>query len=253
MAWRNHSKVVQSGTFASMPTVAVSGQQYYVTDGPIGLWVYNGSIWVPFGATGKLTQIPAVSNFTAYNAGGRTTSWTDSKGGILGSLTDGANGRDFRPLVKSRPGSSYTFTVHMWPQLNSSNYPLMGLCWRLSSNGYISLLNVYTDSTGGCFIQTNDESANNTTTSPTYTNVATTTVAFTGFQAGAGLWLQLIDNGTNRSYLYSIDGQNFRKMKTDVTTTNHFTAAPDQIGIMVGNGPGANASCLCYFDSWVAA
>lgn len=247
-----NGEIIKEVAYSSLPAAAQKGRLIKCTDAPFE-YFDTGAALHPKGVTFPLTTPPLVAAFTAVNAGGRTTTNTDSKGGTLMSLADGINGRDWRLLKKTAPSAPYTLTVQLFPQLNASNYPVSGIAWRLASNGYISNLVVYCDSTGTCYMQENDETANNNTTSPTFTNSATTTVAFNGYQAGAGVWLRLQDDNTNRYFMYSIDGMNFRNFKTSVARANFFGSAPDEIAFLIGNGPGANTSNACFFSSWATA
>lgn len=236
------------GTYASRPTVALEGTTYYCTDSPI-YFIYTGGAWTQQGPTFALTAPPAVSAFTQRNAGGRTTTWSDYRGGILGTLSDGTSAEDLRTLCKSAPAAPYTITVHMLPLLGAAQYPLMGLCWRNSTSGNVEIFGLFGSSvTNVLYMNHRKVTASNNGTSPTYTLSTTGDALADHMGLGAGVWLQISDDNTNRIMRYSVDGQNYRTY-TAVTRTTFMT--PDEVGIYIGNGPGSNTLATCLFTSWV--
>lgn len=243
------SSINLRGTYAARPTAGIQGRIYFCTDSLLAFYD-DGSNWQPVGPNFPLTSTPAVSGFSAINAGGRATTASDSKGGILLSAANGVSADDYRLIKKAAPAAPYTLTVHFWPMLDYRNYSGAGILWRQSSNGSCTFFGVI-QNTGGAFL-TRNETASGTGASPTFTLSSDIVSASTNevIRYGAGVWLRLEDDNTNRKFHYSTDGQNWIQLAS-VLRTSFIT--PDEIGLWIAPtvvaGTGTQASA--FFDSWV--
>jgi hypothetical protein len=243
------------GTFASRPAPGTSGSIYLCTDGPLSFFD-DGTVWQPYLGSMPLVAVPLTSSFVAINAGGRSTTESDSKGGIFMNMTNGVAADDFRLIKKSSPGGAYTHTVHMIPTIQAVNFSGAGILWRQSSNGTCQFFGIFWDTavTGLVAVIIRTETASNTGASPTFTfssDVLAPTVLLQSMFS-LGIWLRQVDDGTtNRTWSYSLDGQNFVQL---ATTGRTVTITPDEIGLWVGNvnSAGGATQAQSFFDSWFA-
>ncbi len=240
------------GVFASRPAAGTAGAIYLVTDGPLSFYD-DGAAWHPLNFHSQYTSTPAVAGFTTYQAGGRSTTVSDSKGGILLAMTNGAAANDWRLITKATPGSSFTATAHLTPMLLDTNYSGAGICTRAAADGMctffgIALINQRPN------LMVRRETANNTSTSPTYSFAADILTLQDHFELsyGEGLWLRETEGSLgSRTWEYSLDGQNFILVCTQTISGSGMTA-PDQAGMWVGqiNSAGSAAQAIAFFDSW---
>lgn len=250
--------VVSSGAFGSRPAAGTAGRLYLASDAPL-LSYDNGSAWSNFQlGSPPLTVPPAVSTFTAINAGGRTTTSTDSYGGILMVATDGTTAEDYRLRKKTAPVAAYTFTVHMVPTLPEGNYPGAGICWRASATGntiFFGVLGYASTGFGGLSLMCRYCTASSAGASPTFTSSADK-VAIEGlpFAGTGGIWLRMIDDlATTRTFQISADGINFVTILSEARTTS---ITPDEIGLWIAPrvaSNGATTAATAWFNSYVAA
>lgn len=196
--------------------------------------------------------VPHLSTFQAINAGGRATIVKD-EGGILMQVTNGIAADDYRILKRPVPIPPYTFTVHVFPTLWNANYSGCGILWRQSSNGALQVWGVHSYNNAINLLCRN-ETANNTTASPTFTTSTDIGISPTNnvvSAMGPGLWLQLHDDGTtNRVFRVSMDGLNF---VTVVSISRTSVITPDELGLFVGNvnSAGSAPQSSALFDSWI--
>ena len=126
MSFINRAGVISSatlrGAFGSRPAAGTAGRVYITTDGSNSFYD-DGAAWQPLGFHSQFKSPPAVASFTAIQAGGRATTFSDSKGGLLLSMTNGLNGADdFRLIKVANALLAYTFTAHVRPMLQDENY-----------------------------------------------------------------------------------------------------------------------------------
>lgn len=240
--------VVIRSAYSSMPAASsTKARVCFCTDAPY-IFYNTGSAWTTFGPNFSFTA-PTLASFTQRSPSGKTTTWTESKGGLVATFTDGTNAEDHRTACKAAPSVPYTITVHYFPLIGAAVYPAGGLCWRNSTSGNIETFALYGNTTTNTVnIQHRKCNANNNGTTPTYTLVTTGDALADHLGLGAGVWLQISDDNTNRYMRYSLDGQNWR-LYTSVSRTTFMT--PDQVGLHLGNGPGNNTTGTVTFNSWV--
>ena len=238
------------GTFAARPATGSAGRLYLCTDGPISFFD-DGAAWQPLDVHSMFTSTPAVATFAQYLAGGRATTISDSKGGILMAMNNPANNDDYRIITKAAPGIAYSVTVHLRPALFTSNFNGAGLVWRQSSTGAISVFGPFAYTNTLAFLARR-ETASGTGASPIYTLAADIApiASSNNLLFADGIWLRLTDDlSTTRSWSFSVDGQQFVQLGS-VARTSGMT--PDEIGLWIGCAyfSVAGGSVSCFFDSW---
>ncbi len=207
-----------------------------------------------------MTTPPAVAGFTAINAGGRTTTSTDSYGGIYMVATDGASAADIRLLKIAKPAGAYTFTVHLVPTFGAgAKYPGAGICLRASGTGNIRAFGLVVNLDGITFgpasLFNRLITASGTGASPTFTT-STDRITVTScplVSTTGGIWLRVSDdNTTNRVWSISADGINWIVVLTEGRTVD-FTA--DEIGLWISPTfvAAAQTQAAAWFNSYVAA
>lgn len=242
---------VSRGLYSALPAAGVAGRVYFCTDAPL-LFQDDGATWAAFQiGTPPLTQPPAVASLTAINAGGRTTTNTDSKRGIYMVATDGPNNTaDYRILKKTAPVVSYVNTIHVIPNLWYGSFAGFGIALRKSSDGGIITYSVLNSTTPLVLIR--QYSASNTGASPTYTQVAETLNASFAYFGANGLWLRTTDDlSATRTYQISFDGDHFETIKSEARTTG---LVNDEVGIHIAPGLASGGSygvkAAAWFNSW---
>lgn len=243
------------GTFASRPAAGVAGRIYFATDAPI-VSHDNGSSWATYQiGTPPLTAPPAVAGFTAINAGGRTTTSTDSFGGIKMVAIDGANVSDYRLRKVTAPVVAYSLTVHLVASL-PFNYAFAGICWRNSTTGnciVFGLITYTSTAFGGGDIFARYITADSNGASPAYTDSTTKILDALPPLGTGGIWLRLTDDlATTRTYEVSLDGINYLTLLSEARTTS---ITPDEIGLCIAPRAAVNGSATqacAWFNHWVA-
>lgn len=217
------------------------------TDAPIVMHDSGGAAWNHSGPIQAFTKPPAAAGFTVYNAGGRATTLADSNGGLRFSMTNGTTGYDCRVAVKAIAAAPYTWTAFLKP-LAYADTQLFGLSLRQSSDGRIETFELSSTATlANAAFTFHNATANNTSTSPTYTQNTTGGIGpHIAFQISGGLWMQVQDDNTNRIYRISTDGLNWLTLRS-VTRTTFLT--PDEYGVCIFNSTAGNATMSCLYPS----
>lgn len=206
------------GAYASIPSTTNSkrGDEYAAADGYH--FHFDGTGWVPYSLSAQMRK-PVLADYTAVNAAGSAIA--DSAAGIR--LRNAAAETGVNAYVIAAPAAPYTLIVRLagYAQMNGSNTPGFGVCFRNSSSGKIEMLQV--------------GNSNGVAIGVDYWTDATTfssaIAAAKGFVISSdGIWLALQDDGVNKSFAWSVDGVNFETVFSEVRTAN-FTA--NQIGFCI--------------------
>jgi hypothetical protein len=174
-------------------------------------------------------------DFAWINQGSATV--TASKDAIY-LATPGAT-TNFRIRKKAAPSTPYTITAAFLFSMEAQNFNSFGLVHRQSSDGKLVFFGLASNTTIQMMIQ---KYTNPTTFSATSKNI--------NWAGGTPLWLQLADDGTNRTYSMSGDGQNWRTFFAEARTT--FLTA-DEVGFCVATNNGTGQTQDCTLVSWKQA
>jgi hypothetical protein len=211
--------------------IAIEGQNNLVTS------VAGGIIYRLTANYGVATPL-SVATWTQVNM--TNGSATDVPTGIA-LRGNPSSGNDTKILVRPTPATPYTVTAGFTPGLYPANFSAAGMCLRDSASGKLVefLLRI---STGALQLAILDY------TDPFTFSVTELTIS--GAQFGSGtVWLQIQDDGTNVSFLSSVDGANWSNLLTRTRTT--FLTA-NQIGICV-NSATSNQPVSMTLTSWSGA
>jgi hypothetical protein len=211
---QHHQDRVQRGTFASRPAAGVTSRIYLCSDCPY-ISYDDGAAWNTYCMGMPVTEPPAVGSFSWINQGAATVTQLGSSGPItLTSITGNAN--SLNQQIVAAPATPYTitaaFAINLKP--NGSNFPSGGIHFS-DGTSKSSILQVQTPNLGAAGWYVTYWSSNTVAASNGY--------AGTGIVTGNLMWARVKDDGTNRIYYTSMDGQTFNQVFTEVRT-NNFTA-----------------------------
>lgn len=213
--------VTNSTAYGSEPGSPNSGDLDLYNNAPY-IARYSGSIWAPWGPIFPMTT-PVNGDFSWVNQGSSTVAQTY---GPIVLVTPQGGGTNFVGRVKTAPSTPYTITAAFMPfNLGSFHYGI-GLGFRESGTGEISLAYIqYNQFVGDSTIAYRVDNLN----SATSVNGAVAG-PWIGWTITPVLWFRITDNGTNRIYYTSMDGQTWTQL-TSVGRTSFLTA--DQVGFFV--------------------
>ena len=194
----------------------------------------NGSAWANIHSSPYPNfTAPVDASFAWVNQG--SASVTAANGTIY--LTTPANGSDgFRIRKKTAPATPYSIVVAVLPQgFFFTAGPEFGIVLRESSTGKLLSLVYYQ---GGFYVQ----SRSNPTTFVSNPYVAP------GQTSAGFMYLKMSNDGTNVTFEWSLDGNNFQQIGGNFANTTYFTTAPDEVGFMVSSQSTMPAAMTVY--SW---
>jgi hypothetical protein len=170
-------------------------------------------------AEGRTHVVPVSSSFTWVNQG--TATVNDYGYGF--TLRDVSTASiTIRALVRTAPSTPYSIVARVKSFLPLRANSVGGLCWRESSSGKITSTMIYGGTGAGAW----RGGIQNWTNASTF---ASETVENAPFLPGIE-WTRLRDDGTNRYFDISVDGDQWWNFWSASRTT-HLT--PDQVGIMI--------------------
>jgi hypothetical protein len=210
-----------NGAFSTRPAAGTSGNLFLPSDG-YSIERDTGAIWVPWGPIYSFTP-PVNGDFSWANQG--TASVTAAKDAIVLTGPAQASGSfNYRVRFKTAPATPWTLTVYIQTDIaNPLAFLKAGILFRQSSDGKLDIFEF--EGTGSAVVIRNNRMA-----SPT-SNAGGGQIAATGALASHPRWFRIGDNGTNRTFEFSANGQNWVKPFADVARTTFLTA--DQIGFCV--------------------
>jgi hypothetical protein len=225
------SRLHLSDSYAALLSSSLNGRLFFPTDGTT-LLRDNSSSWLPWGRLYPFTT-PVDSSFSWVNQGTATT--TATQGGIFlhAPATAGNNGR-FRVL--SAPATPYTVTAYIDAVAFAVSFSQFGLAFRDSVSGNIKALDQI--SSGGLL-----------TLRVSYWTSATGELSAAGSVVinRAYNWVQFSDDGVNRIYRVSPDGQNWIQFYSETRTTD-MTA--NQVGFFANAQYTGNPDIGVTLYSW---
>lgn len=202
--------LLASGAHASRPAATKAGRLYLPTDG-YSIARDDGSTQRVWGPIFPLTP-PVSGDFAWINQG--TAVLTAAKDAV--HLAAPAAATSLRIRKKAAPATPYTITAAFLFTFELANFNMFGLLHRQSSDGKITNFGLVSNTVPQLMVQNH---TNATTFSATLKNVA--------WIGGTPLWMRIADDGTNRLYSISGDGQNWHEYHS-VARTTFLTA--DEVG-----------------------
>lgn len=204
---------ITEGALASLPAASNAGDVYYADDS-LYMFVDNGSSWDAFYHSPKLT-IPPSSGWSWVNQGSATLD--SSKGYHVLYCPQGSGG--YRLRVRNQPSTPYTITA-LIERLEGDPAAAQhgfGIGFRDSVSGKMHLALMF--NAGGFY-----------TASTLFAGTAPSDfhshLALPRFDTASQIWIQITNDGTNRTVAVSRNGRTWRTISSSAFDT-YFT--PDQV------------------------
>lgn len=228
-----------------MAEVSVSGRIWL--DGFPGWSWYrdDGTAWTKWGHFNELVE-PDQSLFAWVNQSSATFSTTYGPT-VLQTPAPGGAGENVNLRVQATPLTTpYQLIMGFTPQIDPANNTSCGFVLRESSTGKFIFFRLMFDTTSA-ITKSDIVFSVDKYTSPTVFN-SNYAVHSAGFLRGSIIWFSALDDGTNITWSYSNDGQNY----TDITTqlrTNFLASGPDQMGFAINSNTTSGAAGMTLL-SW---
>ncbi len=208
---------VQDEDIADLPAAGLVGRLFIPTESPTILRD-NGSTWDSFGPLYRLKP-PVLSDFTAVNATGSTT--TQEGNTILMVVNATNSGNNLHIQKMAAPAAPYTviMAIKTGPFFLDSNNGV-GICLRKNSDGKLVTHYVNARISRAWELDTWSDETN-------FNSQPTTQIL--GFTMDV-MWLKVEDDNTNRKYFISQDGLYWVQLYSEARTT-YITA--DEIGFFM--------------------
>jgi len=210
---------ISFGSYSSAPS-PTSGQLYQCTDAPCTM-ISASNAWAYF--FGSMEVSPYSDSGAVWGSQGSATLSATGPYSFLSS--PGTSGDSIHARVKSVPTAPYSFTVCLQPAYMSHLNMAGGICLYDAGSGKFITFDLHGNTVDGTpsnncdqynleTVKWNSSSSYNST----YNDQAVPTSI-------SSIWLRIHDDGTNRSFLFSLDGQNFvsfnSQSNTDFMTPTH--------------------------------
>ncbi len=228
-------QVTSAGVAASLPATSArqSGDLYLCTDAPV-MFRHNGASWDGFGPIQKFT-IPVLTDFTTLTGSGTTT---DTGAGIKVAGANASSSQWYKAGTITNP----TVTIFIQAALAPESGQVLGVVLRESSSGkWIDFLLQYN---GGLY----QFVANKLNADASFNGNESSGTAFPMGPVN-GLWMRIRDDGTNRNYEWSCDGQVWQRATAAISRTSFITG--NQGGWLIAGS--TNFGCVGRLLSFTAA
>lgn len=206
------------GTYANRPTTGIPGRTYHCTDSPYKL-IDNGTSLDHFVYGFKVTE-PILSQWTVVNESPMTT--TTTRGGIAISCTTNGSVNALHYYYKNCPSTPWSCEFAWLWEPASDYYALPACGFRENSTGKLVSLLQYVSTGPGIPSITIYQYTNATTIGSAEYNSSPAVFMPSLF------WVKLQDNGTNRIFSISNDGQLWYDVWS-VSRTTFLTGGPTAV------------------------
>lgn len=208
-------------------------------------------------------SIPSLISVACAGGGGNpvpTLTWDNQNGSTVSDIsgteqlcTSTVGGGGISARYTAAPATPYNLTVQMvinpFGEGNTHQFST-NLMFRESSTGKYVGLGLNVNSSGGSFI-----SVDNFTSATTYSS-SPYSLTYVGFnpiitwQSPSFIYLRERDDGTNISFYYSLDGNNFFQLATSLSRTAFMLTGPNQIAWAVSQSTTGSSVCSTIMQ-WV--
>lgn len=204
----------------------------------------NGTAWAKWGHFNEMNE-PDQSLFAWVNQSSATVSTTNGPT-VLKTPAPGGAGENVNLRVQTPPSTPYTLIAGFVPDIDPVNQTSCGVVFRESSTGKFIFFRLMFDTTSAVtksdIVFSVDKYTNPTTFSSNYA------VKSAGFLKGSIIWLKMADDGTNLTWSYSNDGQNYTNITTQ-SRTNFLASGPNQVGFAINSNTTSGAAGMTLL-SW---
>lgn len=230
----------QSGTDANKPATEKQGILYLPTNSS-QIYRDNGS---NLRSWGPLFHFPDPVIDGDYAWINQSTSVIITANGPIILEAPASTGTSYRIRKKAAPSTPYTISVAIMMRPSGDGDTFVGLIFRESSTGKLHAFVISNQTTGELHLQ-----LHRFTDEVTYSS--------TQFDKGKPLiaplpivWLRIKDDGTNLTYFFSIDGQNWSDTILTESRTVHMAGGPNEVGFALNhaNAAGGTKPALYVFN-----
>lgn len=204
-----------TAAYASRPAAGNAGDLFLPTDG-FHIERDTGAAWQSWGPIFPMVP-PVDASFAWVNQGGASVA--ASNGGVFLAAPASAS-NSWRIRKMAAPATPYVVTAAIRPMMRVGNNQRVGILFRESGTSELSIFYINLSTTQEQLL------VDNWTNETTFSATVASTTTIRGL-SNALVFLRIEDNGTNRVYSFSYDGQNFQQVFS-VTRTTFLTA--DEIG-----------------------
>jgi hypothetical protein len=204
----------------------------------------DGTAWRKWGHFNEFTE-PDQSLFSWINQSSATIS-TVYGPSILTTPAPGGAGENVNLRVQATPTTPYSLLMAFIPQIDPVNNTSCGMALRESSTGNFIFFRLLFD-TASTITKSDIVFSVDKYTSPTVfaSNYA---VVSAGFLRGSIIWFKVFDDGTDITWSYSNDGQNYTNITTQ-SRTDFLASGPNQIGFAINSNVTTGAAGMTLL-SW---
>jgi hypothetical protein len=205
----------------------------------------DGTQWKKWGHFNEFFE-PDQSLFSWVNQSSATIVTTYGPT-ILATPAPGGAGENVNLRVRSTPATPYVLIAGFIPQIDPTNNTSCGMVLRESSTGKFIFFRLLFD-TVSAITKSDIVFSVDKYTSPAVFS-ANYNVVSAGFLRGSVIWFRIFDDGTDITWSYSNDGQNYIDITTQ-TRTDFLALGPNQIGFAINSNTttGATGMTLLSWD-----
>ncbi len=231
---------VSSTPYGSEPASPAAGDLDLYTNAPL-VARFNGTLWIPYGPIHKFKE-PPTSGWSWVNQGSATIATTNGGQKIVAPST--SSGANLHLRVRAAPSTPYVIDAYIDGHRYVAAWKSWGLCWRESSSGKLVTVT---------FAANGNPAAYKRSIAAKYTSATAFSADYSGSGGPvptAGVWVRITDDGANRTYALSHDGQTWTQMHS-IGRTDFLTA--DQVGFLVSSEAAAGTAALdvcAHLLSW---
>lgn len=210
----------------------------------------DGTQWLKWGHFNEFTE-PDQSLFSWVNQSSATISTTYGPS-VLTTPAPGGAGENVNlrvqstPVIPPTPTTPYSLIAGFLPNIDPVNNTSCGMVLRESSTGKFIFFRLLFDTTSA-ITKSDIVFSVDKYTSPTVFS-ANYNVVSAGFLRGSVIWFKIFDDGTNITWSYSNDGQNYTNITTQ-TRTDFLALGPNQIGFAIDSNTTTGAAGMTLL-SW---
>jgi len=227
-----------------MADIEITGR-IWTDSSPGWAWYRSDDVeWKKWGYLNEFTE-PDQSLFSWINQSSATIDTTYGPT-VLKIPAPGAAGENVNLRVQAAPPTIYSTIACFTPQIEPVNKTSCGIIFRESSTGKFIFFRFMFDTTS--IIAKSDVIFSvDKYTSPTVFS-ANYAVRSAGFLRGSVIWLSMMDDGTDLTWAYSNDGQNYTTITTQ-SRTNFLALGPNQVGFAINSNTTSGAAGMTLL-SW---
>lgn len=233
----NGGAATYTGAYADIPACSVAGDIFLPNDGQC-IYICDGSNWIPYGAKWYPCVLPVSGDFAWLNQG--ATAQTHQTYGEIYLQDQNAGAWNLRGRIKAAPSTPYTVTALMSSDQAGAtgvNRELVGILFYESSSTKLKTIHIRVDDDNR-WLEVGQWNNATSWATANYSQYARFIRPY---------WLRLADDGTNLTYHFSVNGQDWIQIYTELRGA-FFTSAPSHVGFFINPYGGDIAAKLLSWE-----